>query len=309
MQQLIRLTVSPFLLIVALASSGCGEAASTAPTITVSKISNWAMPAAGAKIPAPRGLAFDSNGDLFVLDDAGRILVFNPNGTVKHHWSMPESDVGNPEGICLFQDGRIGVADTHYHRVVFFDRDGNLLTMHGELGEQSGQFVYLSAITQDSVGNYYVCEYGGNDRVQKFDVDGNFVVAFGGFGTDDGQFQRPMGIVWRDGLLYVADAINNRIQTFRDDGQFVGLLGSAADRPRLHYPYDLTVGPDGDLFAIEYGGNRVTQLNLHGETLGTFGATGHGVGEFSTPWGLAVYSNGRIVVADTGNRRLVELQR
>lgn len=309
MQQLIRLTISPFLLIVALASSGCGEAASTAPTITVSRISNWAMPAAGAKIPAPRGLAFDSNGDLFVLDDAGRILVFNPNGTVKHHWSMPESDVGNPEGICLFQDGRIGVADTHYHRVVFFDRDGNLLTMHGELGEQSGQFVYLSAITQDSVGNYYVCEYGGNDRVQKFDVDGNFVVAFGGFGTDDGQFQRPMGIVWRDGLLYVADAINNRIQTFRDDGQFVGLLGSEADRPRLHYPYDLTVGPDGDLFAIEYGGNRVTQLNLRGETLGRFGSTGHGVGEFSTPWGLAVDSNGRIVVADTGNRRLVELQR
>ncbi len=309
MQQLIRLTISPFLLIVALASSGCGEAASTAPTITVSKISNWAMPAAGAKIPAPRGLAFDSNGNLFVLDDAGRILVFNPNGTVKHHWSMPESDVGNPEGICLFQDGRIGVADTHYHRVVFFDRDGNLLTMHGELGEQSGQFVYLSAITQDSVGNYYVCEYGGNDRVQKFDVDGNFVVAFGGFGTDDGQFQRPMGIVWRDGLLYVADAINNRIQTFRDDGQFVGLLGSEADRPRLHYPYDLTVGPDGDLFAIEYGGNRVTQLNLRGETLGRFGSTGHGVGEFSTPWGLAVDSNGRIVVADTGNRRLVELQR
>jgi iron(III) transport system ATP-binding protein len=309
MQQLVRLTVSPFLLIVALASSGCGEAASTAPTITVSRISNWAMPAAGAKIPAPRGLAFDSNGDLFVLDDAGRILVFNPNGTVKHHWSMPESDVGNPEGICLFQDGRIGVADTHYHRVVFFDRDGNLLTMHGELGEQSGQFVYLSAITQDSVGNYYVCEYGGNDRVQKFDVDGNFVVAFGGFGTDDGQFQRPMGIVWRDGLLYVADAINNRIQTFRDDGQFVGLLGSEADRPRLHYPYDLTVGPDGDLFAIEYGGNRVTQLNLRGETLGRFGSTGHGVGEFSTPWGLAVDSNGRIVVADTGNRRLVELQR
>lgn len=309
MQQLIRLTISPFLLIVALASSGCGEAASTAPTITVSRISNWAMPAAGAKIPAPRGLAFDSNGNLFVLDDAGRILVFNPNGTVKHHWSMPESDVGNPEGICLFQDGRIGVADTHYHRVVFFDRDGNLLTMHGELGEQSGQFVYLSAITQDSVGNYYVCEYGGNDRVQKFDVDGNFVVAFGGFGTDDGQFQRPMGIVWRDGLLYVADAINNRIQTFRDDGQFVGLLGSEADRPRLHYPYDLTVGPDGDLFAIEYGGNRVTQLNLRGETLGRFGSTGHGVGEFSTPWGLAVDSNGRIVVADTGNRRLVELQR
>ena len=118
-----------------------------------------------------------------------------------------------------------------------------------------------------------------------------------------------MGIVWHDSLLYVADAINNRIQMFRDDGQFVRVLGPEADRPRLHYPYDLSAGTGGDLFAIEYGGNRVTQLDLHGNTLGTFGATGHGVGEFSTPWGLAVDSTGRIVVADTGNRRLVELQR
>ena len=296
-------------LILAFSAGGCGEPQPATQQLTVSQVSNWAMPAAGAQIPAPRGLAFDSNGDLFVLDDAGRVLVFGEDGQEKRRWLMPESEVGNPEGICLLKDGRIGVADTHYHRVVFFDRDGEVLSMHGELGQEAGQFVYLSAITQDPDRNYYVCEYGGNDRVQKFDVDGNFLIEFGGFGTDDGQFQRPMGIVWLDGLLYVADAINNRIQTFRDDGQFVGVLGTEVDRPRLHYPYDLTAGPGGDLFAIEYGGNRVTRLNLHGQTLGTFGSTGHGVGEFSTPWGLAVALDGRIVVADTGNRRLVELQR
>jgi iron(III) transport system ATP-binding protein len=309
MPQLNRHILLPLLVNVALASSGCDQPGPTAPPIPVSKVTNWAMPAAGAKIPSPRGLAFDTNGDLFVLDDAGRLLVFGVDGQQYRHWFMPESEVGNPEGICLFQDGRIAVADTHYHRVVFFDRAGEVLSMHGELGQDPGQFVYLSAITQDPDGNYYVCEYGGNDRVQKFDVDGNFQVAFGGFGTEDGQFQRPMGIVWLDGRLYVADAINNRIQTFRDDGQFVGVLGTEVDRPRLHYPYDLTAGPGGDLFAIEYGGNRVTRLNLHGQTLETYGSTGHGVGQFSTPWGLAVDSDGRIVVADTGNRRLVELQR
>jgi iron(III) transport system ATP-binding protein len=296
-------------MIAAVAFPGCDASTQSVRQLDIGQVSNWAMPAAGAKIPAPRGLAFDSNGDLFVVDDAGRVLVFGMDGQQKRHWFMPESEVGNPEGICLLRDGRIGVADTHYHRVVFFDRAGEVLSMHGELGQEPGQFVYLSAITQDPAGNYYVCEYGGNDRVQKFDVEGNFLVAFGGFGTDDGQFQRPMGIVWRDGLLYVADAINNRIHTFRDNGQFVGVLGTEADRPRLHYPYDLTAGPGGDLFAIEYGGNRVTRLNLHGKTLGTYGSTGHGVGEFSTPWGLAVDSDGRIVVADTGNRRLVELQR
>ncbi|NQV27618.1 MAG: hypothetical protein HQ518_24985 [Rhodopirellula sp.] len=296
-------------MIAAVAFSGCDASVPVGSMLNVEQVRNWSMPAAGAKIPAPRGLAFDSNGDLFVLDDAGRVLVFDADGKVLQQWFMPDYDIGKPEGICLFQDGRIGIADTHYHRVVFFDRGGKVLSMHGEYGSGPGQFVYLSAITQDSSGNYYVCEYGGNDRIQKFDVSGKCLASFGGFGTDDGQFQRPMGIVWNDGLIYVADAINNRIQVFRDNGRFVRILGGEVDAPRLHYPYDLAGGPDGDVFAIEYGGNRVTRLNLQGHTLGTFGSTGHGVGEFSTPWGLAVDSNGRIVVADTGNRRLVELQR
>jgi iron(III) transport system ATP-binding protein len=291
------------------AAAGCDATAPAAPLIAVEQVNHWAMPAAGAKIPAPRGLAFDKNGDLFVLDDAGRILVFDTDGKLNRQWFMPEYEVGKPEGICLFNDGRIAVADTHYHRIVFFNRAGEVLSMHGEYGSEPGQFIYLSSLTQDKAGNYYVCEYGGNDRVQKFGVDGNSLAVFGGFGTDDGQFQRPMGVVWRDGLLYVADAINNRIQVFRDDGCFVSILGEEADRPRLHYPYDLVGGPEDDLFAIEYGGNRVTRLNLQGRTLGIYGSTGHAVGRFSTPWGLAVDQSGRIVVADTGNRRLVELQR
>lgn len=288
---------------------GCEQPADFQNTLRVTQIRNWSMPAAGARIPAPRALAFDSHGDLFVLDDAGRVLVFDSDGKLQRQWFMPEYDVGKPEGICLFQDGRIAVADTHYHRVVLFNHDGDVLSMHGERGSEPGQFVYLSAITQDPSGNYYVCEYGGNDRVQKFDSEGNWLTAFGGFGTAPGEFQRPMGIVWNEGLVYVADAINNRIQVFQDNGEFVEIPGNETASPSLHYPYDLAGGPDGDLFTVEYGGNRVTRLNLLGNTLGTFGATGHETGRFSTPWGLAVDSGGRIVVADTGNRRLVELQR
>ena len=302
---LLSLVASAFTLAVA----GCDAPAPAAALMPVGQVSHWAMPAAGAMIPAPRGLAFDKNGDLFVLDDAGRILVFDTDGKLKRHWFMPEYDVGKPEGICLFHDGRIAVADTHYHRIVFFDRAGEVLSMHGEHGSGPGQFIYLSSLTQDAGSNYYVCEYGGNDRVQKFDVDGNWLAEFGGFGTEDGQFQRPMGVVWKNEQIFVADAINNRIQVFRDDGRFVSILGEEVGRPRLHYPYDLAGGPADDLFVIEYGGNRVTRLNFQGQTLATYGTTGHDVGQFSTPWGLAVDQNGRIVVADTGNRRLVELQR
>jgi hypothetical protein len=78
----------------------------------------------------------------------------------------------------------------------------------------------------------------------------------------------------------------------------------------MHLPYDIALGAEasGSLLLVEYGGGRVTKLGLDGAVLGTFGSTGAGEDQFSTPWGVAVDSRSHIWVADTGNRRLVELE-
>jgi DNA-binding beta-propeller fold protein YncE len=52
----------------------------------------------------------------------------------------------------------------------------------------------------------------------------------------------------------------------------------------------------------------MTKFDLDGRLLGRFGTTGSGAGQFATPWGIAVDAQKRIYVADTGNRRVVELQ-
>ena len=111
----------------------------------------------------------------------------------------------------------------------------------------------------DDRENLYVCEYGSNDRVQKFTREGEFLMAFGTFGTDDSQFQRPSGMVWHDGKVYVADAINNRIQVYTDTGTFVGALGGEAQPLGLEFPYDITLGRDGALYVAEYGSGRVAK--------------------------------------------------
>ncbi len=147
-----------------------------------------------------------------MLDNVGRVLVYDPDGKLLRQWWMPDYSVGKPEKIFQFRSGRLGVADTHYHRVVFFDPEGNVLSKHGSLGREPGQFIYPVAVVEDDDENYYVCEYGTNDRVQKFDKAGNFLLQFGSFGTEQGQFQRPSGIVWRDHKVYVVDAFNSRIQ-------------------------------------------------------------------------------------------------
>jgi DNA-binding beta-propeller fold protein YncE len=181
----------------------------------------------------------------------------------------------------------------------------------GALGRGRGEFIYPVGVAWDGGSHVYVSEYGGNDRVQKFTLDGRFVLAFGAQGTGRGEFQRASGLAVMDGRVYVADAMNNRIQVFTDSGELVGALGEGrpGGPPSLHYPYDIEPADGGALFVMEYGAGRVTALSPAGEVLGRFGRTGRGPREMFTPWGLAVAADGAVLVADTGNRRIVELVR
>jgi iron(III) transport system ATP-binding protein len=280
------------------------------PALKVREIHYWTVPPQGSRFPAPRSVTCGPNHENYVLDRGGRVLVYGETGTLLRKWDMPDARNGNPEGACVFLDGRIAVADTHYSRVVFFNHDGKVVGMLGSAGQGPSQFVFPVCVTQDPHGNFYVGEYGGNDRVQKFSVDGKLLLQIGRCGTGPGEFERASGVVWRDGLLYIADSFNNRIQVFTDAGEFREVFGAPDTRVELGYPYALALGPQNDLFVIEYSTARVSRFDLKtGRLLGRFGSPGRGEGQFATPWGLDVDSNGTILVADTDNRRIVELLR
>ncbi len=300
--------LSLMMMLVIAGLSGCNGDIS--PPLRVKRETNWMMPPDGPRVPAPRGMTVSLANEYLVLDNAGRVLVFDEYGDLVRKWWMPEYSVGKAEGICVLKDGRIAVADTHYHRVVFFDHDGNVAGMFGQRGSGPGDFVYPVKITQDPEENLYVCEYGQNDRVQKFRPDGTWISQFGGPGTGPGQFQRPSGIVWYDHRLYVVDAFNNRIQVFTEDGKLVEILGDSDRIAEVHYPYDIAVDQNGDLHVVEYGADRVSKFSRKGKLLGRYGKSGTGqtTAQLKTPWGLAIDHRGRLYVCDTGNRRIVELE-
>jgi len=52
------------------------------------------------------------------------------------------------------------------------------------------------------------------------------------------------------------------------------------------------------------GNNRIQALELNGKFVGKFGTHGKQLGEFQSPWSVAVLSNGRIVVSDFSNHRI-----
>ncbi len=282
---------------------GCGH--SNGLEFVPRQVFRKSIPSAGNTIPAPRAVTTSPDDTLYLLDNAGRVLVFDRKGDPIRQWNMPESDIGNPEGICVLANGHIAVADTHYHRVVVFDASGHVLKMIGQEGQADGDFYWPVAVVEDDQGNRFVSEYGGSNRVQKFDGDWRHMLTFGGIGDRPGEFQRPSGMAWHDGRLYIVDAFNDRIQVFNGQGRFLDILGTKDETSRLHYPYDIALGPRQELWVVEYGAGRISRFNLEGNLLGRFGSTGSGPNQFGTPWGLAVDSNRRVWVADTRNHRLV----
>ncbi len=293
------------LLLMALTFVGCAEPALN--TLAVSAFTTWKVPADGRRIPAPRSLYADKDDNVYALDDAGRVLIYSSKGEILQSWHMPEHSVGRPEGVIKLLDGRIAVADTHYHRVVFFHPDGSVESMIGTQGRDAGQFVYPVAIAQDPGGFIYVGEYGDRQRIQKFSPEGEFITQFGEHGTQPGQFQRPSGIVWINGTIFAVDAFNNRIQAFRDSGEFLRIIELPTDEGGLEFPYDIRGTTDGRLYVVENKASRITVLTEDGELVGRYGKPGRGDGGFLNPWSLTVLSDGRVLVADTGNHRIVEL--
>ena len=287
--------------------TGCERGPQSA-ALTAREWRVWNLPPDGATLPTPRSVAVGNDGEIAALDTAGRVLIYDGEGALKRQWQMLDVSVGKPEGIVILRDGRVVVCDTHYHRVVWFDAQGHWLKNIGAHGKADGEFIYPVGICTDAEENLYVCEYGGNDRVQKFSREGKWLASFGSFGTGPGQFQRPSGLTWKDGRLYVADAINNRVLIFSDDGKFLGLLGEADKPLAFNLPYDIATGGDGALYIVEYGAGRLSRVSTDGRLLGQLGHSGSGEGEFGTPWGLAVDAQNRIRVADTKNRRIVTLR-
>jgi DNA-binding beta-propeller fold protein YncE len=282
---------------------GCDSVAGAAPELV------WGIH--GTKpgwLHKPRVAAFDARDNLFVADLTDRIQVFDRDGNYLRGWRTPDFNVDGPSGLTVDRLGRLLVADTHFYRVLVYSPVGELLLQIGD-GVQAptpGRFGYTTDVLIDKQGNFYVSEYGENDRIQVFAPDGTWLRQWGGHGYEPGQFLRPRALAMDDKeRLYVADSCNHRIQVFDTSGKLLDVWGTRGTAPgQMSYPYDISIGRDGALYVCEYGNQRVQKFTPDGKSLGLWGGPGREQGLLNNPWALAVDSRGAVSVIDSNNHRV-----
>jgi DNA-binding beta-propeller fold protein YncE len=259
----------------------------------------------------PRAITIDGSDEVYIVDMTARIQVFDLDGHYLRGWQTPAHDIGRPTGLSVDRDGNILVADTHYHRLLFYTPQGKLLRqIGGKHGLGPGEFGFLTDAAQDSQGNYYISEYGELDRIHKYSRDGTLIKEWGGHGRKPGEFLRPQSMaIDGDDHLWVADACNHRIQIFDTNGKLLRMWGEAGSAPgQLYYPYGILLDGEGHLYVVEYGNHRVQKFTLDGQSLGCWGESGREAGQLFNPWGIVRSSDGRLLVLDTNNHRVQEIR-
>ncbi|RZF32230.1 hypothetical protein LSTR_LSTR011502 [Laodelphax striatellus] len=201
------------------------------------------------------------------------------------------------------------------HICVYFGRnrfhpDPPLLTF-GEVGSGDGQLYRPWGVCCSKEGNIIVADRS-NNRVQVFSGNGEFLLKFGKYGNEPGEFFRPTGVAVNPlGNIAVADKDNHRIQIFTKDGMFLFTFGEKGNNNgQFSYPWDVDVSESGLIVVSDTKNHRIQLFTSDGTFLNKYGfETSTGMWKhFDTPRGVCFGPNGKIIVTDFNNNRLVMIE-
>jgi sugar lactone lactonase YvrE len=199
--------------------------------------------ATSALLHAPRDLALDASGNLYIADSGnnrirfvdistGVITTFAGTGFAGFGGDAGQAvaaHLRNPEGICLHPGGFLVIADSFNNRVRAVDLGTGVINTWAGTGTggfsgdgNAASNARLSSprrVTVDTAGNVCVSD-SSNDRIRRFAQGGTIATVAGGGGSlgDGGagtsaQLDLPLGLhIDSNGDMLIADAVHCRVR-------------------------------------------------------------------------------------------------
>lgn len=253
-------------------------------------------------------------GRIYLSDSVERFIkVFDiPQG---RHLKIGAEEPGQlikPLGLDVDRQGNLYVADAGAKAILVYDRDGKYLRKIGSVKEK--WFERLTSVTVDPKGDrIYVVDIGGVEteahRVRVFDAQsGKHLFDFGKRGVGAGEFNLPRDVaVGRDGLLYVVDGGNFRIQVFDRNGKYLQAFGRVGRQlGQFARPKEAATDKEGNLYVVDTAFGNIQIFSPDGELLMFIGDRSEqdGPAKYMLPSGVYVDEDGRIYMVDQWFRKV-----
>ena len=271
------------------------------------------------------------------------VMEFDPSGKLVQSWSGAgpgyEWPLLNDEhGIFVDHKNNVWIAGrgangNTENQILKFDHHGKFLLQIGHRGKGTGSNDTANLGQPADVATYrgtnevFVADGYGNRRVIVFDADtGAYKRHWGAYGNkpDDAASKTPVHQgpgdpqfnqvhhlrISTDGLIYVADRLNRRIQVFRIDGTFVKEAFVRRDSKETGgtvSSFAFSPGPAQQfLYVADQSENQILILDRQTlQELGSIGRVGRYAGQFVSPHNIVTDSKGNLYVGeDLGGQRV-----
>ncbi|KAI6656624.1 PEP-CTERM domain protein [Oopsacas minuta] len=245
----------------------------------------------------PTVIAVHSNTNLYIIDPLNnRVQVFDKYCTFLFAFS---GSMNHPAGIC-FHDDLVYVTQSEADKLNVYSTNGAFVESIGSRGDKKLQFKSpVRMCISETTNTIYICDKD-NNRVQILNVN----LTFNSFIT---KLVFPRDVKVTTDEIFILDKQNPCLHVFNHRHQLLHeLISFGGKNSQIQDSYHFCLSTNSNILFTDTASNCVVVFSKGGEHIHKLGKKGKKEGEFLKPRGIAIGSEGRIIVASNNPEHCIQ---